>query len=270
MTGTDEHHFGSFKTADIDRQDAARLAFVLDAIAAKPAVQTLKAWALAALAPKPGEFALDVGSGTGEDVVALADLTGRAVGVEPSAGLRAEAARRAKTAGVEYVEGDATDLPYDDATFDVIRCERVLQHVGEPARAVGEMARVLKPGGRMALIDTDWQTAVLHPVDPDVLGRITAHLISEAANPFSGRRLRALMAQMELVVGDETAATWIEPQEGANQGFISVMVGTSVAAGVITAEEADLMRFRLRKAAERGRFHFSLTMYGVSGTKPSE
>lgn len=270
MTGTDEHHFGSFKTADIDRQDAARLAFVLDAIAAKPAVQALKAWALAALAPKPGEFALDVGSGTGEDVVALAELTGRAVGVEPSAGLRAEAARRAKTEGVEYVEGDATDLPYDDATFDVVRCERVLQHVGEPVRAVAEMARVLKSGGRIALIDTDWQTAIIHPADPDVVGRISGHLMGQSANPTAGRQLRGLLAEAALTIEDQTAATWIEPQEGANQGFLQVMIPTSVAAGVITAKEAEAFQTALTEAAARGAFHFSLTMYGVSGTKPSE
>ncbi|WP_328992637.1 methyltransferase domain-containing protein [Kribbella sp. NBC_01245] len=269
MTSTDGEHFGSFKTADIDRQDAARLAFVLDAIAAKPAVQTLKAWALAALAPKPGEFALDVGSGTGEDTVALYAITGRAVGVEPSPGLRAEAAQRAGQGEVEYVEGDATDLPYDDATFDVIRCERVLQHVGEPARAVAEMARVLKPGGRIALIDTDWQTAIMHPADPDVIGRISAHLMSQSANPFAGRQLRGLLVDAGLTIEGETAATWIEPQEGANEGFLQAMIPTSVAAGAITAEEAEAFQTAMTEAAARGAFHFSLTMYGVTGTKPS-
>ena len=78
---------GGFRVADLDTQNTARLAAVLDLLAAKPAVQRLKAWALDALAPAEGEAALDVGSGTGEDLAELTRRvgpTGRAVGVEPS------------------------------------------------------------------------------------------------------------------------------------------------------------------------------------------
>jgi ubiquinone/menaquinone biosynthesis C-methylase UbiE len=100
---------GSFKLADAQTQNAARLAFMLDQLAARPAVRTLKSWALEGLAPAAGETAVDVGSGTGEDVVDFAGLVGggRAVGVEPSAGLRAEAVRRAAGARVEFVDGHA-------------------------------------------------------------------------------------------------------------------------------------------------------------------
>ena len=108
MTETDESGIdmsrGSFKLADAETQDTAKLAMILDLMAQRPAVQTLKAWALEQLAPAAGETAVDVGSGTGEDVVRFAKLVGadgRAIGVEPSAGLRAEAARRAAEAIVD-------------------------------------------------------------------------------------------------------------------------------------------------------------------------
>ncbi|MGZ0152758.1 methyltransferase domain-containing protein [Kribbella sp. WER1] len=250
-------------------QNVERQAFVLDQMAARPAVRELKAWALGQLAPAAGKTAVDVGSGTGEDVLAFAACGARAIGVEPSPGLRAEAARRAEVdEGVEFVEGRAESLPFGDASVDVVRCERVLQHVDEPAVAVREMARVLRPGGRAVLIDTDWGTAIIDPADPDVLRRMVDYFRNETANPYSGRRLRGLLVDAGLEITGETAATWIEPQAGASTGFVGMMHTTAARAGVITDDEAAVFAGTLRDAAERGAFHMSLTMYAVSARKP--
>jgi SAM-dependent methyltransferase len=250
-------------------QNVERQAFVLDQMAGRPAVRTLKAWALEQLAPTAGACAVDVGSGTGEDVVAFAKLGAKALGIEPSPGLRAEAARRAAGGEVEFVDGRAEALPFEDQAIDVLRCERVLQHIDDPVAAVREMARVLRPGGRIVLIDTDWGTAIIHPADPDVLGRMVDYFHSQTANPYSGRQLRGLLADAGLDITGETAATWIEPQEGATQGFLGMMPTTSVRAGVITDAEAAAFTRTLQEAADRGAFHMSLTMYAVSAAKPS-
>jgi ubiquinone/menaquinone biosynthesis C-methylase UbiE len=259
---------GSFRAEHVADQNIDRQAFVLDQMAARPAVRTLKSWALDQLAPTAGETAVDVGSGTGEDVVALHELGARAIGVEPSPGLRAEAVRRAAGAAVEYVDGHAETLPFEDESIDVLRSERVLQHVDDPAAVVKEMARVLRPGGRIVLIDTDWGTAIIHPADPDVLQRMVGYFLRESANPYSGRQLRGLLAEAGLEITGETAATWLEPQEGARQGFVGMMHLTSLQAGVITAEEAEAFAQTLGEAADRGAFHMSLTMYAVSAIKP--
>ena len=262
---------GNFRLKHVGEQNIERQAFILDEMAARPAVRTLKAWVLAQVDPAAGETAVDVGSGTGEDVVAFAELVGpdgRAVGVEPSPGLRAEAVRRSDGVRVEYVDGRAEALPFDDESVDVLRSERVLQHVDNPTVVVREMARVLRPGGRIALIDTDWGTAIIHPADPDVRQRMIDYFLGGSANPFSGRQLRGLLADAGLEITGETAATWIEPQEGARQGFVSMMHLTSAEAGVITPTEADAFAQGLAAAADRGAFHLSLTMYSVSARKP--
>ncbi|GAA3126400.1 ubiquinone/menaquinone biosynthesis C-methylase UbiE [Kribbella aluminosa] len=308
---------GSFRAAHVADQNVERQAFVLDQVAGRPAVRALKAWALEQLAPAAGETAVDVGSGMGEDVLAFATYGARAIGVEPSPGLRAEAARRTGRAeagrraagaeaaqcaagaeatlraagagaalrgagaeevrrapasgapeGVEFVDGRAERLPFEDASVDVVRCERVLQHVDEPGDAVREIARVLRPGGRVALIDTDWGTSIIHPADPDVLQRIVDYFRGETANPYSGRRLRGLLVDAGLEITGETAATWIEPQDGATTGFVGMMHTTAARAGVITDAEAAAFTKTLGDAAERGVFHMSLTMYAVSARKP--
>ncbi|MFK4089355.1 methyltransferase domain-containing protein [Kribbella sp. NPDC020789] len=260
---------GSFKVADAARSDAAGMAFVLDQMAQRPAVQTLKAWALEQLAPVAGETAVDVGSGTGEDVVVFADLGLRAIGVEPSAGLREEAVRRGPAGQGEFVDGLADKLPFDDESIDVLRCERVLQHVDDPAGSVREMARVLRPGGRIVLIDTDWQTAIIHPADPEVLRRMVDSFLAQAANPYSGRRLRGQLADAGLEITGESAATWLEPQSGARQGFVSMMHLRAHQAGAITAADAEAFAAGITEAADRGAFHMSLTMYAVSAVKPA-
>jgi len=129
------------------------------------------------------------------------------------------------------------------------------------------MARVLRPGGRIALIDTDWSTAIIHPADPAVLQRMVDYFLADSANPYSGRRLRGLLAAAGLTITGETAATWIEPQEGARQGFVSMMHLTSLEAGVITRAEAEAFAQGIADAADRGEFHLSLTMYAVSAVK---
>ena len=90
------------------------------------------------LAIGPGQSVLDVGAGAGEDLRALAELVspgGRAVGVDSS------------PASPEVLLADACALPFDDDSFDACRCDRTLQHVADPQRALAEMVRVTRPGG---------------------------------------------------------------------------------------------------------------------------
>ena len=149
----------------------ATLVALLDAQEQQPAVRRLRDWAFEALAPQPGESVVDVGAGTGTELRRLAEAVapdGRAVGIEPNPGLRDEASRRAALTGsaATLMDGDAADLPFADGAVHVLRCERVFQHLSDPQAAAHEFARVLAPGGRVAVLDSDWGTAISHPGDP--------------------------------------------------------------------------------------------------------
>lgn len=86
---------------------------------------------------------LEVGCGTGRVLSRLAPLARRAVGVDLSEGMLAHARAR----GLDVRQGDATALPFDDASFDAAVSFKVLAHVEDLPRALAEMARVVRPGG---------------------------------------------------------------------------------------------------------------------------
>ena len=113
-----------------------------------------------AIAPLPaGSTVVDIGCGGGTDLLIAARRvrrTGRAIGVDMTADMREQARAGARAAGltnVDVLEGDATHLPLDDASVDVVISNGVLNLVPEKDRAFAEIARVLRPGGRVQIAD---------------------------------------------------------------------------------------------------------------------
>ena len=102
---------------------------------------------------------VDVGCGGGMDLL-LAALhvgpTGRAIGVDMTAPMREQAHAGARALALTHVDvrdGDARQLPVDDASVDLVISNGVLNLVPLKDRAIAEMARVLKPGGRLQIAD---------------------------------------------------------------------------------------------------------------------
>ncbi|HVF20737.1 MAG TPA: methyltransferase domain-containing protein [Mycobacteriales bacterium] len=106
--------------------------------------------AAAAAGVTSGTLLLDVGAGDGTTAALLArELGVRVVGVE----LGARSAAAARRSGVHVVRGDALELPVPDAAYDVVLCQLTLSAVAAPDRVVAEMARALRPGGRLVICD---------------------------------------------------------------------------------------------------------------------
>ena len=118
---------------------------------------------------------VDVGCGAGMDLLLAAwhvGPKGRAIGVDMTEPMRAQAAAGAAVSGLSHVEvrdGDATKLPVDDRSVDVVISNGVLNLVPVKTRAVAEIARVLKPGGRVQIADIvigeELPDSALHDID---------------------------------------------------------------------------------------------------------
>ena len=108
---------------------------------------------LRAAQPRPGERVLDVGCGTGIFTAQFARQGARVTGLDVSSQMLAVARKRASQEGlsIELRQGQAEKLPFPDASFDVALSVTVLEFVEAPAAVVAEMARVVRPGGRLVV-----------------------------------------------------------------------------------------------------------------------
>jgi SAM-dependent methyltransferase len=106
--------------------------------------------------------ALDVACGTGRHAARLAALGYETVGIDATAAMLDVARTRAPQ--VDFRLGDFTALPVDDASFDLAICALALAHVRDPSPAIAEIARAVRPGGRVVLTDA-------HPTFATVFGQ---------------------------------------------------------------------------------------------------
>ena len=156
-------------------EDAARQ---IQRIYSTPDVVRQRAEVLALLAAQPGERVLDVGSGPGFLVASLADAVGpggAVHGLDQSAPMNAVARELLGTRPwVRIDEGDALALPYADGAFDAAVSTQVYEYVADIPGALSELRRVLRPGGRALVLDTDWDSVVWHAADRERQRRVMA------------------------------------------------------------------------------------------------
>jgi SAM-dependent methyltransferase len=148
---------------------------------------------------RPGQDLLDVGCGPGTLTLDLAALVapGRVTAVEPTSDAldlaRAEAGRRGVD-GVGFVVADVHALDLPSASYDVVHAHQVLQHVADPVAALREMRRVARPGGLVAVRDSDYAAFAWHPQLPELDAWLALYQRLARANggePDAGRRLLA-------------------------------------------------------------------------------
>ena len=155
---------------------------------------------------QPGSSVLDVGCGLGGDAEIISSVvgsTGRVVGIDPDRDLVTKAIERTQAIfpRPEFYVGNALGLEFADNTFNASRTDRVLQHLHDPARAVAEMIRVTRPGGRVSILDVDWHTLSIAGGDIAVAREVTWHTAQVTSRQGDiGRRLIQLL--MDARCGD--------------------------------------------------------------------
>ncbi|MCR6485525.1 class I SAM-dependent methyltransferase [Amycolatopsis sp. OK19-0408] len=122
-----------------------------------PAVRAAWADLLLPLIPPAGSV-VDLGCGTGSLAVLLAEHGHHVCGVDLSARMLDVARRKAGTGKVDLRQGDAADPPCQDHSYDVVLVRHVLWALPDPGAALGNWVRLLKPGGRLVLVEGRWFT----------------------------------------------------------------------------------------------------------------
>jgi SAM-dependent methyltransferase len=183
-----------------------------------------------------------------------------------------EARRRTvdPTLPVEFHGGDITELASADGAFDAVFSERVFQHLEDPVAAMQELVRVTRPGGQLAVIDTDWGMHAIHGADRALTAQVIACWAEHAVNGSAGRQLPALLAGagiVDQVVLTDTI-TSRDPWAPSLQPF-TAMASNAEQHGAITAEDAARWLAQLTKAAERGTFFWAVTLVAVIARRPT-
>ena len=204
---------------------------------------------------RPGQRLLDVGSGAG---TITADLA-RAVGPENVMALEVEeesaALTRAELArqGLEQVRvlvGDAHAMPLEDGTVDVVHAHQVLQHVADPVRVLAEMRRVARPGGLIAVRDSDYEGFRWWPETPAFDRWLALYLRAARANggtPDAGRRLLAWAHEAGLEDVVPGSSTWLHATPESRTAWAASWSGRLTSAPLA----AQLEREGWADAAER-------------------
>jgi SAM-dependent methyltransferase len=203
---------------------------------------------------KPHMRILDVGCGPGTITAGLADRVpqGHVTGIDAAPDILDQARElAAQRHNLDFTTGDVYALDYPDATFCVVHAHQVLQHLGDPVRALTQMRRVTKPGGLIAARDADYGAMVWYPAFPVLDDWLTLYQQVARGNggePDAGRRLHAWARQAGLSDVTATSTTWTyaTPLERewwgglwADRTVMSSYAANAINGGYATAEDLE-------------------------------
>ncbi|MEV4247543.1 methyltransferase domain-containing protein [Streptosporangium canum] len=231
----------------------------------------MRASAVDLLSPTPGSRVLDVGCGLGEMSRAFARMVGpngsiTAVDLNPAMVAAAQDGHLTspQDAVVRYQVADVVSLGYSNA-FDVVWCERVMQHVPDPEAAVNSLARVLSPRGRVCIVDVDWGALVVDGVDEALTTRVLDAFQLKVRQPTIGRTLRRRLVHAGL----------IDPTVRSVHAISTSLADAASVIPVLDRRQADLVAegdravwFNALELAElRGHFMMAMPIYVAVATK---
>jgi arsenite methyltransferase len=260
----------------VSKLDAAtqeRLADVLETRGADAQQQQMRDAFLAEIGFSAGARVLDVGCGTGVLTrrVARWSNVDTVVGVDVAPSLLDRArALCAALPNVAFEEGDATALPFADASFDVVVLDSTLSHVPDAERAVSEAARVLRPNGVLAVFDGNYSTTTVALGEHDPLQAcVDAMMSGSLTDAWLMRRLPAIMRNRQLDVIRYASHGYVETSEA--QYLLTVIdrgADMLEASGQIGPELAAALKAEARRRAKIGAFFGQIVYTSLVARRP--
>lgn len=267
----DKHKLFGFTNVDRTQDPDYYIRF-LDEASADESFQAYKRHTFALLDLQPGRHVLDVGCGTGEDSRAMARLVapgGRVVGVDGSQAMIAAARQRCEDGDLplEFLTGDAHHLAFADDSFDASRADRIFMHLEAPARALGEMIRVTRPGGRVLVYEVDFETITVDLPDRARTRKVIQTWCDGFRNGWLGRHVPELFRAAGLHEVHITPATLWLRYPLAMQLIGPGTVERACAAGLLSEVEGAEWLRQLQAKYEAGLLFCTMTGFIVIGRK---
>lgn len=233
-----------------------------------PSISARRRLVREALDLEAGETVLSLGCGPGFEPAELADPVGPdglVYGIDRSEAMLALARRRCDDRpGVRLARGDVVDLPVADGSVDAAVAVQVYEYVEDLGAALAELRRVLRPGGRAVVYDTDFDSLVWRAADRERAERVLDAFDDHCPRPHLGSRLRPHLREAGLTVEAVEPNTILDTrlEEGAfGYHLMEAVRDYVVDRDLVDAGTADAWVADLRERERRGETFFSLTQY---------
>jgi ubiquinone/menaquinone biosynthesis C-methylase UbiE len=272
MASTANGNIGNFTTVD-GAPDARWFIEFMDLANSLPEYRDIKDGLITALGDLSGRTLLEVGCGTGDDARELGELVGagQVVAIDLSQAMIDEARRRSQSFGlpVGFEVGDLRGLRFPDNSFDAARAKLVLMHCADIDAAIDEIVRVLRPGGRIAVFDYDFDTTIVDHPDITATREVMRCFSDGHHNNWSGRQLARRFRGRRLTEISVVPRTVLMPFHFFSTLTMGRLANAQEAGQLaLTAGELEAWWKPVLLAEERGDFFASFTGFVVGATKP--
>ncbi len=224
----------------------------------------------ALLAPadiEAGHRVLDVGAGPGFFASGLAELvgsTGQVDGVDINARFVSDANERfSDRANLAFHHLADHVLPFEAASFDRVVCKNVLEYVPDLDATLAELKRVLKPGGRVHVIDSDWGFVVVQPWPKATVDRFFAAAAPAFKSPYIGREIAGRLTEHGFTDVRVKLSPFVD-QAGRGLHVLRNMAGYIDTFSTLPREEVEALLAQVETALEEQRFLFVLPQFLVT------
>ena len=225
---------------------------------------------------QPGERTLDIGTGPGLTTEAISQIvgeTGSVSGIDISESAVTLARQRcADQPWVSIHSGDATNLQFDDGSFDVAVSTQVYEYVQELDTALAELYRVLRPGGRAVILDSDWDSCVWHTHNRERMHRIIEAWNTHCPRPFLPRTLKHELERAGFDITKRDVYAMLNPDYDQNTysyGVIDFIQTYVKSVDSISDAELQAWANELHELGAKGEYFFSLNRYIFVVRKPN-